>query len=161
SSPLLDRLYEWKSLADQERFAKLFHGMTHGSGLVDRELFLGDSERELTNYLHIFEILLEKASSQRLGLGELIELLEDYVSGRALPEGEDSDIQRLESERAAVQIMTVHKSKGLEAAVVFLFGGTHKAGRLDDVVVYHENGCRQFAIGKQEKNDARSELDRE
>jgi len=34
-------------------------------------------------------------------------------------------VLRIESERDAVQIMTVHKSKGLEADVVFLFGGTH------------------------------------
>ena len=31
-------------------------------------------------------------------------------------------MQRLESERRAVQIMTIHKAKGLEAAVVFVGG---------------------------------------
>ena len=32
-------------------------------------------------------------------------------------------MQRLEGDRDAVQIMTVHKAKGLEAEVVFLYGG--------------------------------------
>jgi len=36
-------------------------------------------------------------------------------------------VQRLESDAQAVQIMTVHKSKGLEADVVFLYGGLGRA----------------------------------
>ena len=32
-------------------------------------------------------------------------------------------MQRLEGDRDAVQIMTMHKAKGLEADVVFVYGG--------------------------------------
>jgi len=85
SHPLLERLYEWRSFADQERFAELFDAMLHQSGLVNRQLFLFSSGRELTNYLHIFEILLEQAGARRLALGEVIELLSDYISSRAIP----------------------------------------------------------------------------
>ena len=83
SHPLLERLYEWKVLADQEKFAELIDAMLHQSGLANRELFLSSSGRELTNYIHIFEILLEKAVARRLALGELIELLSDYISRRS------------------------------------------------------------------------------
>ncbi|HYR80324.1 MAG TPA: UvrD-helicase domain-containing protein, partial [Candidatus Dormibacteraeota bacterium] len=154
SHPLLERLYEWRSLADQERFAELFDAMLHQSGLVNRELFLSSSGRELTNYLHIFEILLEKAGARRLALGEVVELLSDYIAHRALPGGDDSDVLRIESERDAVQIMTVHKSKGLEAEVVFLFGGTHKGNPSGDVAVFHEGGERRVAIGKEARDAA-------
>jgi len=58
--------------------------------LVNRQLFLFSSGRELTNYLHIFEILLEQAGARRLALGEVIELLSDYISSRAIPGGDDS-----------------------------------------------------------------------
>jgi exodeoxyribonuclease V beta subunit len=161
SHPLLERLYEWKALAEQERFAELFDAMLHQSGLVNRELFLSSSGRGLTNYLHIFEILNEKASARRLALAELIELLSDYISGRALPGGDDSDVLRVESERDAVQIMTVHKSKGLEAEVVFLFGGTHKGNAGGDVAVFHEQGERRVAIGKEARSAARTTLQSE
>jgi exodeoxyribonuclease V beta subunit len=161
SHPLLERLYDWKSLADQERFAELFDAMLHQSGLVNRELFLSSSGRELTNYLHIFEILLEKAGARRLALGEVIELLSDYIVHRALPGGDDSDVLRIESERDAVQIMTVHKSKGLEAEVVFLFGGTHKGNSGGDVAVFHDDGERRVAIGKDARDAAKTSLRRE
>jgi exodeoxyribonuclease V beta subunit len=55
-------------------------------------------------------------------------------------------VQRLESDRRAVQIMTVHKAKGLEAAVVFLAGG-FSASRNDSVRVYHEGGRRMAWVG--------------
>ena len=161
SHPLLERLYECKALVEQERFAELFDAMLHQSGLVNRELFLSSSGRGLTNYLHIFEILNEKASARRLALAEVIELLDDYISGRALPGGDDSDVLRVESERDAVQIMTVHKSKGLEAEVVFLFGGTHKGNSGGDVAVFHEQGERRVAIGKDARAAVRTKLQTE
>jgi len=158
SHPLLERLYEWRRLADQERFAELFDAMLHQSGLVNRELFLSSSGRELTNYSHIFEILLEKAGARKLALGEVIELLSDYIVHRALPGGDDSDVLRIESERDAVQIMTVHKSKGLEAEVVFLFGGTHKGSTSGDAVVFHDGRERRVAIGKDARDAAKPSL---
>ncbi len=36
--PLNERLFEWKALADEERFVELFDRLLHESGLVDREL---------------------------------------------------------------------------------------------------------------------------
>jgi exodeoxyribonuclease V beta subunit len=161
SHPLLERLYEWKSLAEQERFAELFDAMLHQSGLVNRELFLSSSERELTNYSHIFEMLLEKACAQKLALTELIDLLTDYVSQRALPGDVDSDVLRVENERDAVQIMTVHKSKGLEAEVVFLFGGMYSGGQSGDVAVFHEHGKRRVAVGKDARDAASASIRRE
>ena len=77
----------------------------------------------LTNYLHIFEMLLEEARAAGCDLADLVATLTAYSHETRQPAGEDGNIQRLESDRAAVQIMTIHRSKGLEAAVVFLYGG--------------------------------------
>ena len=81
SHPLNQLLYEWRALAEAERFAELFDRLLHESGLTDRELFLSQSERELTNYIHIFEVMLERAVAGRLSLAEIIELLDDYITG--------------------------------------------------------------------------------
>src|SRR5208282_438402 len=156
--PLNERLFEWKALADQERFVELFDRLLHESGLVDRELLLSSSERELTNYLHVLEILLEEALRERLSLRELIARLESYVAGRALPPGADSNVQRIESERRAVQVMTVHMSKGLEADVVFLFGGTGRGPDRSPIAIYHEGYERRLALGKTEKDSARESI---
>jgi exodeoxyribonuclease V beta subunit len=55
-------------------------------------------------------------------------------------------MQRLESERRAVQIMTIHKAKGLEASIVFMAGGWTRGGG-DDVHVYHEGERRLAWVG--------------
>jgi exodeoxyribonuclease V beta subunit len=147
SHPLSARLYGWSSMGAAGRLADLFDSLIHNSGLVEREILLSHSKRELTNFLHIVEVLLERAVAGRLSLGGIIELLEGYIAGRNEPPGPDGNVQRLESERDAVQVMTVHMSKGLEADVVFLFGGSHRNWQRDKLVIYHNEGERKFAIG--------------
>ncbi len=162
SHPLNQLLYQWRALADAERFAELFNRLMHESGLAARELFLDRSERELTNYSHIFEILLERAVAGRLSFSEIVELLADYINRHAEPPGgPNGNLQRLESERDAVQIMTVHMSKGLEADVVFLFGGTNANHQPPPVSVYHEGYHRRFAIGPEARKEMKETLDRE
>ncbi|MBI3725917.1 UvrD-helicase domain-containing protein [bacterium] len=130
-------LFQWERLAERGDFRRLFASLVEDTGLVRREIFLSTSERRLTNYLHILEILLETVSRKRVGIRELSHLLRSWISEEQAPEREDGNVQRLESDAKAVQIMTLHKSKGLEAAVVFLFGGyTNPKGK--DLYVYHD-----------------------
>ena len=74
-------------------------------------------ERRLTNLLHLAE-LLQAASGQQDGEQALIRWLAEqiaYDSGAG-----DERILRLESDEELVQVVTVHKSKGLEYPLVFL-----------------------------------------
>jgi exodeoxyribonuclease V beta subunit len=161
---LNEQLYEWQVLAEEERFAELFDRILHKSGLANRELLLHRSERELTNYAHILEVLLERAVRGRLSLTEITELLDDYINEHAEPPGApDGNVQRLESERDAVQVMTIHMSKGLEADVVMLFGGTHGGSHAAQLRIYHDgNDDRRIAIGEEEKEESVKEIiDRE
>jgi exodeoxyribonuclease V beta subunit len=121
--PLIQRLTAWNELAQRRHFETLFSRILDESGVIRRELFLKSSERALTNYLHLCEILLEEARNTGCGLADLVTTLTAYINEARKPPGEDRDVQRLESDRDAVQIMTIHKSKGLEAAVVFVYGG--------------------------------------
>jgi exodeoxyribonuclease V beta subunit len=131
------QLFQWERLAERGDFRRLFASLVEDTGLVRREIFLSTSERRLTNYLHILEILLETVSQKRVGIRELSHLLHSWIAEEQEPERENGNVQRLESDAKAVQIMTLHKSKGLEAAVVFLFGGfTNPKGR--DLYVYHD-----------------------
>jgi exodeoxyribonuclease V beta subunit len=57
--------------------------------------------------------------------------------------------------------MTVHLSKGLEADVVFLYGGTYGSTNRDDLVIYHDGNERKFAIGKDVQNIVKEHLARE
>ena len=151
SQPMLDRLFEWRALAEAERFADLFDALLHQSGLAERQLLLSDGRRELTNYEHIFEILTQHASRHGVSLAEIIELLDAYICGRATPPGDDPNVQRIEDDRDAVQIMTIHKSKGLEADVVALYGGFFANTQPDPVSVYH---CGQRAAARDRQTGA-------
>ncbi|MEQ9501638.1 MAG: exodeoxyribonuclease V subunit beta [Deltaproteobacteria bacterium] len=145
SHRLMKTLFEWKSLADDKRFERLFFSVLEETGLIERALFLHDSERELTNYLHIFEILVEETNQQASTLPELLSSLRHFIEGRRAPPGEDGNVQRVESDRDAVQIMTMHKAKGLEAAAVFLYGGFDEPR--GSFAVYHEDGRRLLHVG--------------
>jgi exodeoxyribonuclease V beta subunit len=144
--PLLARLADWRRLAEGERYEQLFTRIVEESGIARRLIALREDGRELTNILHIFELLLERAHETRATLPELVAELDAFMQGRRLPQGENGNVQRLESDRHAVQIMTMHKAKGLEAAVVFLAGGfTRPPPR--DLAVMHEHGRRIAWVG--------------
>jgi len=161
SQPILDRLFEWRAHAEAGRFADLFNALLHQSGLVERELLWSESRRALTNYEHIFEILTQQASRHGIVLAEIIELLDSFIYERATSPGDDSNVQRLEDDRDAVQIMTIHKSKGLEADVVALYGGFFANNTPEQVRVFHLGNERRLAIGKAARDLHKQALDQE
>lgn len=96
-----------------------------------RLLTLADGERRLTNLMQLGETLQE-ADTRSLGLHGL----RDWLRLR-IAEADDSDEKqqlRLESDARRVQILTLHKSKGLEFGLVFLpfiaIGREPRGGRL-------------------------------
>jgi exodeoxyribonuclease V beta subunit len=148
SNPLMALLARWHGLARLGDFAELFESIIEDSGLAARQLFLASSMRELTNYEHIFELLLEEALREGWSIAEIIDHLSAYIAEHGKPAGEDTNLLRLESERDAVQIMTIHAAKGLEARVVFLFGGFFANNQARAVRIYHDReGGRQLAVG--------------
>ncbi len=156
--PFIARLFEWHQLAESGRYAALFHAMLHDSGLVQRQLFLEDDERRLTNYRHILELLLEECTRRRLTVTEAVELLDRYIAGVATPEGQAT--QRLADERDAIQIMTIHKSKGLEAPVVCLFG-FFLDSPTSRVQVVHDGDVRRVLVGEEAREAAADLVARE
>jgi exodeoxyribonuclease V beta subunit len=141
-------LLDWHELADNREFTRLFRKVFEDSGLLRRELLVGDGERALSNYQQIFELLTQRASSGHASAGQagddlagLISWLDAQIdgdddSGRG---DEDENIQRLETDRPAVQLMTMHKSKGLEAEIVFIYGGFASSGGRMPTVIDHDD----------------------
>ena len=121
-SRIFYQLMEWNSLAKKRKFGRLFANILKLTKLIERELFLGGDERSVTNYLHLFELLNKQSSEKHLNLFELIQFLKRYIEGKE-DNDENGNILRIESDRNAVQLMTMHAAKGLEFPIVFLFGG--------------------------------------
>ncbi|WP_132998626.1 UvrD-helicase domain-containing protein [Luteimonas arsenica] len=82
-----------------------------------RLLGLLDGERRLTNYLQLAE-LLQDAQARALGLHGLVDWLANAIADADA--SDDSQLLRLESDARRVQVVTLHKSKGLEYPLVFM-----------------------------------------
>jgi exodeoxyribonuclease V beta subunit len=145
--PFVERLDGWKYLADRRDFERLFESIARESGILRREIFFASGERSLTNYLHLFELLVDRARVGHKTLSDLVCDLSGLKAKTKLPLDLEGNVQRLESESSAVQIMTIHKAKGLEAAVVFVAGGLSQPRGDDPVRVYHEGGRRMAYVG--------------
>jgi len=75
-----------------------------------------DGERRLTNLLQLLE-LLQLASAEHPGQDGLLRWLADQRAGG---ERDEARQLRLESDEGLVQVVTLHKSKGLEYPLVFI-----------------------------------------
>jgi exodeoxyribonuclease V beta subunit len=155
-SPAVRLLRDLAELAADTDIPAFFSALVERTGVIRRELWRGTSERGLTNIMHVLELLQAEWARSRASLPELARLLDAYVRGNAAPPGHDSDLQRLETDENAVQILTIHKAKGLEADVVFLYGGLG-GGRSSPVHVFHEDPGQRRAlyVGKPEGDIAR------
>jgi exodeoxyribonuclease V beta subunit len=163
--PLRARLHGWKALADARDYERLFPRILEESGLARRALFSGGAERALTNVQHVFELLLGEVHRARGPIDELLRALSAFIRESRTPPGADGNLQRLESDGQAVQVMTLHKSKGLEAPLVFVLGGFFKPPARTPAT-FHEVNQRCGFIGKLVKdsplaNQVQAELDEE
>ena len=153
--PLMQHLEDWRALGEAGQIDQLFARIIDDSGVISRELFAqgvkgGASERTITNYLHLFELLQNEVARDPCTLRELVQRLGGYVAGTRRPPGRNADVQRLETDAGAVQIMTIHHSKGLEAGIVFIYGATWPFRGGSDARMFHDDeGRRTIRVGRQ------------
>ncbi|WP_144157281.1 exodeoxyribonuclease V subunit beta [Paraburkholderia sp. BCC1885] len=108
-----------------------------------------NGERVLTNLLHLAE-LLQQASSQLDGEHALIRYLDEQRQDAGGGAGGDARQLRLESDAGLVQVVTVHKSKGLEYPLVFLpFACTYRPANANDMPLkwHDESGQLHITLG--------------
>ncbi|WP_083882398.1 exodeoxyribonuclease V subunit beta [Photobacterium marinum] len=109
--------------------------------IPERLLSENGGERRLTDILHIGE-LLQQASQTLDSDHALIRWLAEHIEE---PNGNAEEQQlRLESDRNLVQIVTIHKSKGLEYDIVFLpfVCGYRAAG----TALFHDEQTQQAVL---------------
>ncbi len=111
----LDQFNELREVWVQRGFGVMYRRLLAGERLALRMLARPDGERRLTNFLHLGECLHQAAVTHASP-----EALLRYLEGQRREGGADEAAQlRLESDQNLVQIVTIHKSKGLEYPIVF------------------------------------------
>jgi len=113
------RLHRWSRILRDRGVAALLEAITVGEDLAARVLAAGAGERRLTDLRHVAQLLHRAASTERLGVTALRGWLAERVADADRDEGEEERARRLESDAEAVQVLTIHRSKGLEFPVVY------------------------------------------
>ncbi|WP_298755024.1 3'-5' exonuclease, partial [uncultured Nocardioides sp.] len=110
-----------------------------------------DGERLLTDLRHLGQLLHEAALRDQLGLTGVLGWLREESRGSA------ERPRRLDSDAAAVQIVTVHGSKGLQYPVTYLPFAYQQFPFPSQVARYHEGGERMLDVSGRGDEWARRE----
>jgi len=113
----LEQFQALHDLWQQHGFMRMFRHFLQQQRVVPRLLGGDEGERSLTNLLHLAELVHQQERESAPGMGPLIAWLGQMRQG---PGSRDEERQqRLESDAALVQIVTIHRSKGLQYPLVF------------------------------------------
>ena len=140
----IERFRLWRSLWEEQSFARMFRALVESDDTLPRVLGMPDGERRMTNLLHLDELLSTAAAREDLGVAGLLRWFRS-VRREAKDAKDAKDLElRLESDAQAVQITTVHKAKGLEWPVVLCMGLSigYKGGRAPLKFHDRDNGDR-------------------
>ncbi len=172
----LDRLSRdedhWEAMGERfrqlhERWLKqgvlaMLHELLHLFDLPARLLARDHGERALTNLLHLAE-LLQQAAATVDGEHALLRHLASQIVQANDPHADTADekIVRLESEAALIQVITIHKAKGLEYPLVLLpFACTMRETKIADSFVLHDDDG-EATLDLQPSDQTRQRADRE
>lgn len=147
----LTRLELWRHLWIHQGFVVMKERLLHDLRVDARMLARNDGERRLTNLQQLCEMLHQAEHEHRLSPEGLLHWLQHERSHK-----DEIDYQRrelrLESDEDAVQILTMHGSKGMEYEVVFCpFLWDGRAAQTKNIVVNDardgkQAGDRRFAF---------------
>ena len=124
---------------EEHGFARMFRELLDRKGAMARVLAWPDGERRMTNFLHVAELLHRAEADEDHRPASLLGWLGRQI---ASPGGDaDAAELRLETDADAVDIVTMHRCKGLEYRVVwcpYLWDNLAVGGADAQLVRFHD-----------------------
>ncbi|WP_257423963.1 UvrD-helicase domain-containing protein [Nocardioides carbamazepini] len=146
SDDLGDRLRSWSEALGRRGVAAVVEAAMSG-GMPARLLGQVGGERTLTDIRHIGEVLHEAALREQMGAVALLAWLRQQVLEAREGRGAERT-RRLDSDAAAVQLVTIHASKGLQYPVVYLPSLADRwVGKPDKPLFHDADGRRCLDVG--------------
>ncbi len=113
---LMGRVSSWQEVWQKNGVMRMLLAAWQEHSVTGRLLLLEDGERRLTNLRHLAELLQETESRNHFSPEMLVDWLSQTIA--AGESGEEAEL-RLESDEDGVQLVTIHRSKGLEYPIVY------------------------------------------
>lgn len=139
-----ERLHRWAAILAERGVAGLYRIITATEGLPARLLSRPGGERLITDLGHVAQLLHTEQTAGGMGGPALRAWLAERIrsSGEEHSEAEERS-RRLDSDAEAVQVLTVHRAKGLEFAVVYCpFMWDPLQDRGSGPAVFHDPECQ-------------------
>nr|WP_281381735.1 UvrD-helicase domain-containing protein [Conexibacter arvalis] len=116
---LQQRLHVWAGVLRRHGVAALTETIMASERVAVRLLEAVGGERRLTDLRHVGELLHAAAVDGQLGVTALAAWLRRRIDAGDRDADAEDRARRLESDAEAVQVLTVHRSKGLEFPIVY------------------------------------------
>ena len=149
----------WRETWQNQGIAIMAANLMTQMAVRPRILALPCGERQLTNILHCWEILHQAERAHHLDANGLANWFARQIE--QIPEKEEYQL-RLETDDLAVQIFTIHKSKGLQFPVVFVpdLGDSDK--KSESFPFFHDQKEKPILwMGGKENDEYESHIHRE
>ncbi len=112
---VMTRFLKYHDFWQERGFMVMFRALLRGETVRERLLLQPGGERDVTNISHLGEIL-HKQAVKNPAMSSVLDFFDMHLQGSLQ---DDEFEQRLESDSKRLQILTIHKAKGLEFPIVF------------------------------------------
>lgn len=128
----------------QNGFLTMFYLFLEREHVRPRIMSYQDGMRKMTNYLHLAEEIHLAQIEEKMNMAEVLRWFDSMKSSEFVGEREQL---RMEDDKNAVRLVTIHKSKGLEYPIVFcpfVWEGTDDASKYELFCFHDEQNDRQL-----------------
>ncbi len=151
-------LHRWAALLHDQGIAALFERVSSSQAVPRRVLTRASGERFMTDLRHVAQLLHEAGVSEGLGPTALATWLGRRIHDVERDGESEERARRLESDADAVQVITIHRSKGLEFPIVYCPFAWDGYAKPRDVPMFHDPtnaNKRTIDVGHQGNDFAR------
>lgn len=142
-------LFSWQQLIYSRRYGEFFSKLMSESYITQNISLYSNNDVNIANIRQILEIIHIEALKQFCTPTDLAYKLQCWTEGINWPDLKDIDTKKIEVLSGAVQILTIHKSKGLEAPIVAIYGGFSSGNTRSNIHRYYSQNDRKIWIGSQ------------
>ncbi len=140
-------LHRWAALLRDQGIASLYETVSSSHQVPGRVLARPSGERFLTDLRHVAQLLHEAGVTEGLGPTAMATWLGRRIHDAERDAENEERTRRLESDAEAVQVITIHRSKGLEFPIVYCPYMWDGQGKSSEVPVFHDpDDCNKRTI---------------